>query len=177
MPTSLSQVDCPPLWFRRAQARVKPDGTEYAAMRHILYCEAVGSLMYASLATRPDISYAVATVSRFLNNPGMPHWDAVRRIYRYLLGTKDLQLTYGGMPSALVGYADADGSMAEDCRAISGYALLIDGSAVSWSSKKQEIVSLSTTESEYVAAVEVARAPSAIRRRSAHKYAVPSNHV
>ena len=107
----------------------------------------------------------------------MPHWDTVRRIYHYLLGTKDLQLTYGGTPSALVGYADADGSMAEDCRAILGYTLLIDGSAVSWSSKKQEIVSLLTTESEYMAAVEVAHAPGAICRRSAHKYAVPSNHM
>ena len=65
-------------------------GTEYTAMHHVPYREAIGSLMYASLATRPDISYAVATISHFSNNPGMPHWDAVRRIYRYLLGTKDL---------------------------------------------------------------------------------------
>jgi len=87
----------------------------------------------------------------------MPHWEAVRRIYRYLLGTKDLRLTYGGAPSVLVGYADADGSMAEDRKAISGYAFLIDGGAVLWSSKKQEIVSLSTTESEYVAATHAAK--------------------
>ena len=132
-------------------------GAEYAAMHHIPYCEAISSLMYTSLATRPDISYAVATISHFSNNPGMPHWDAVRRIYHYLLGTKDLRLTYGGTPSALVGYADADGSMAEDRRAISGYAFLIDGGTVSWSSKKQEIVSLSTTESEYVAATHAAK--------------------
>ena len=64
---------------------------------------------------------------------------------------------YGGAPSALIGYVDADGSMAEDHRAISGYAFLIDGGAVSWSSKKQEIVSLSTTESEYVAATHAAK--------------------
>ena len=132
-------------------------GAEYAAMWHVPYREAVGSLMYASLATHPDISYAVATVSRFSNNPGMPHWEAVRRIYRYLLGTKDLRLMYGGAPSVLIGYADADGSMAEDHRAISGYAFLIDGGAVSWSSKKQEIVSLSTMESKYVAAMHAAK--------------------
>lgn len=93
--------------------------------------------MYASLATRPDISYAVTTVSRFSGNPGVPQ--------------------YGGAPSALTGYADADGSMAEDRRAVSGYAFLIDGGAVSWSSKRQEIVSLSTTESEYVAATHAAK--------------------
>ena len=132
-------------------------GAEYAAMRHVPYREAIGSLMYASLATHSDISYAVATVSCFSNNPGMPHWDTVRRIYHYLLGTKDLRLTYGGTPSVLVGYADADGSMAEDHRAILGYAFLIDGSAVSWSSKKQEIVSLSMMESEYVAATHTAK--------------------
>jgi transposase InsO family protein len=132
-------------------------GAEYAAMRHIPYREAVGSLMYASLGTRPDISYAVTTVSRFSSNPGPAHWDAVRRIYRYLLGTKDLKLTFGGVEKVLTGYADADGSMGEDRRAVSGYAFLIDGGAVSWSSKRQEIVSLSTTESEYVAATHAAK--------------------
>ena len=132
-------------------------GAEYAAMTHIPYREAVGSLMYASLGTRPDISYAVTTVSRFSSNPGQIHWDAVRRIYRYLSGTKELKLTYGGVESVLAGYADADGSMAEDRRAVSGYAFLIDGGAVSWSSKRQEIVSLSTTESEYVAATHASK--------------------
>jgi hypothetical protein len=63
-----------------------------------------------------------------------------------------LWLTYGKESSPLEGYADANGSMAEDCHAISGYAFLIDGTAISWSSKRQEIVSLSTTESEYVMA-------------------------
>ena len=51
-------------------------GAEYAAMQHIPYCEAVGSLMYAALGTCPDISYAVSTVSRFCSNPGTPHWEA-----------------------------------------------------------------------------------------------------
>ena len=132
-------------------------GTEYAAMWHIPYHKAISSLMYASLATHPDISYAVATVSHFSNNPGMHHWEAVRRIYCYLLRMKDLRLMYGGAPSALIGYVDADGSMAEDRRAILGYTFLIDGGAVLWSSKKQEVVSFSTTESEYVAAMHTAK--------------------
>jgi len=132
-------------------------GAKFTAMHHIPYCEAIGSLMYASLGTCPDISYTVTTVSRFSSNPGMPHWDAVRRIYRYLLGTKDLKLTYGGVRSVLTGYADVDGSMAEGRKVISGYAFLIDGGAVSWSSKRQEIVSLSMTESEYVAATHAVK--------------------
>ncbi|PPQ85111.1 hypothetical protein CVT26_005400 [Gymnopilus dilepis] len=124
---------------------------EFAKMRDIPYQEAVGSLMYASLSTRPDITYAVQVVSRFAKNPGPAHWEAVQQIFRYLKGTKDLWLTFGGKVKELTGYADADGSMAEDRHAISGYTFLLHGGAVSWSTKRQEIISLSTTESEYVA--------------------------
>ena len=124
---------------------------EVAEMRNVPYREAVGSLQYASLGTRPDITYAVSVLSRFLEKPGRAHWEACKRVFRYLAGTKSLRLTYGGEQRDLVGFTDADGSMHDDRRAISGYAFLIDGAAVSWASKKQEIISLSTTESEYVA--------------------------
>jgi hypothetical protein len=125
---------------------------EFALMRDVPYHEAVGALNWAVLATHPDIAFAVSTVARFSANPGPAHWDAVKRVFRYLAGTCDLWLSYGETKRALEGFADADGSMTEDRRAVSGYAFLIDGGAVSWSSKKQELVSLSTTESEYVAA-------------------------
>ena len=69
----------------------------------------------------------------------------------------DLWLSYGTVKDKLVGYADADGSMAEDRHAISGYAFMLHGGAVSWSAKQQEIVSLSTTESEYVAVTHAAK--------------------
>ena len=141
--------------FSTAQA---PSTTqEFAAMRNVPYHEAVGSLMYAALGTRPDIAYAVQTVSRFSINPGQAHWEAVKRIFRYLKGTSELWLTFGGKEKELTGYADADGSMAEDRHAISGYAFILHGGAVSWSAKRQEIVSLSTTESEYVAATHAAK--------------------
>ena len=126
-------------------------------MRNIPYHEAVGSLMYASLGTYPDITYAVQTVSQFSTKPGLAHWEAVKCIFRYLKGTKDLWLSYGGNKKELVGYADADGNMAEDRHAISGYAFLLHGGAVSWTTKRQEIISLSTTESEYVAATYAAK--------------------
>jgi len=135
-----------------------PSSTEdFACMQNIPYHEAIGSLMYASLGTCPDITYAVQTVSCFSTNPGIEHWEAVKRIFRYLKGTKDLWLSYGEQQRELLGYADADGSMAEDRRAVSGYAFLIHGGAISWSAKRQEIVSLSTTESEYVAATSAAK--------------------
>jgi hypothetical protein len=130
---------------------------ETARMRNIPYHEAVGSLMYASLGTRPDITYAVQTVSRFTKNPGAAHWEAVKRIFRYLKGTRELWLGYGGITKELTGYADADGNMAEDRHAISGYAFLLHGGAVSWTAKRQEIISLSTTESEYIAATYAAK--------------------
>ena len=69
---------------------------EVAHMRNIPYHEAVGSLTYASLGTRPDITYAVQTVSHFSKNPGQAHWEAVKRIFRYLKGSKEFWLTYGG---------------------------------------------------------------------------------
>jgi hypothetical protein len=133
--------------------QVPADAAEFAVMRDVPYREAVGVLNWASLATRPDIAFAVSTVARFSANPRMVHWNAVKRIFHYLAGTHDLWLTYGEARCTLVGYADANGSMTKDRCAITGYVFLIDGRAVSWSLKKQEIVSLSTTESEYVAAM------------------------
>jgi hypothetical protein len=143
--------------IRLTSAQSPSTTEEFAKMRNIPYHEAVGSLMYASLGTRPDITFAVQTVSRFSSKPGIAHWEAVKRIFRYLKGTRDLWLTYGNTVKELEGYADADGSMAEDRKAISGYAFLVNGGAVSWSTKRQEIISLSTTESEYVAAVHAAK--------------------
>jgi hypothetical protein len=112
---------------------------EFAMMRDIPYREAVGYLMYLSLGTRPDITYAVGIVSEFGNSLGQAHWTAVKQIFAYLASTRDLRLSYGGEEKELVGFSDADGSMHEDRKAISGYAFLIDGGAVSWSSKRQEM--------------------------------------
>jgi hypothetical protein len=130
---------------------------EFAEMKNKPYREAVGSLMYASLGTRPDITYAVSILSKFAASPGLAHWNAVKRVFAYLAGTKDLWLTYGDSAKELEGYVDADGSMNEERKAISGYAFLLDGGAVSWSSKKQEIIALSTTEAEYVAATHATK--------------------
>ena len=78
-------------------------------MRNIPYHKAVGSLMYTMLGTRPDICFVVQTVSHFNSKPGLPHWEAIKRIFRYLIGTKDLWLGYGGQDTELVGYGDAEG--------------------------------------------------------------------
>jgi hypothetical protein len=107
--------------------------------------------MYAATGTRPDIAYAVSILAKFNQEPGLAHWKALKRVYAYLAGTLDHKLTYGCESHDLLGYSDADGSMHEERKAISGYAFLINGGAVSWKSQKQEIIALSTTEAEYVA--------------------------
>ena len=130
---------------------------DIARMKNIPYREAVGSLMYAAMGTRPDIAFAVSTVAQFSDNPGWAHWEAVKRIFRYLRGTQNLELVYGGERQGLVGYTDADGASQEHRWAISGFVFLVDGGAVTWSPKKQELVTLSTTEAEYVAATHAAK--------------------
>jgi hypothetical protein len=162
---------------RLSQLQAPSTSLEHARMRNIPYREAIGSLMYASLGTRPDISFAVTTLSRFNSNPGEAHWNAAKRVFRYLKGTRDLWLVYGGVKRVLTGWADADGSMAEDRRAVTGYAFLINGGAVSWSSKKQEIVSLSTTESEYVAATHAAKEAMWLRSLISQVFGQAANQV
>jgi hypothetical protein len=128
------------------------NAAEFAAMHDIPYCEAVSTLNWAALATHPNISFAVSTMAHFASNPGPAHWEAVKQIFHYLAGLCNLWLSYSEARCTLVGYTNANGSMSKDCQAILGYAFLIDGSAILWSSKRQEIIFLSTTESEYVAA-------------------------
>ena len=126
-------------------------------MRSVPYREAVTSLMYAAMGMRPDIAFAMSTVAQFSDNFGWAHWEAVKRIYQYLKWTRDLVLTYRGDKRGLVGYVDVDGASQKHMRAISGYVFMVDGGAVSWSLKKQELVTLSTVEAEYVAQTHAAR--------------------
>jgi hypothetical protein len=130
---------------------------EFAQMCNVLYHKAMGLLMYALLGTHPDISFAVQTVSHFSKKPRPAHWEAVKRIFWYLKGMRDLWLSFGHVKIDLAGYADADGSMAEDRHAISGYAFIVYGGAISWSAKCQDIISLLMTESECMTATHMAK--------------------
>ena len=77
-------------------------------MRHVPYACVVGSLMHAMRFTRPDLAFAIGQVSRYQSNPEMSHWNAVKRILRYLRGTRDYMLCYKGSDLQLQGYSDAD---------------------------------------------------------------------
>jgi hypothetical protein len=116
----------------------------------------VGSLMYLAVATHPDIAYAVGVLARFSKNPGLAHWKAVKHLFRYLKGTMDLKLTYAPDPSSpelFTTFSDADhAGNPDNGRSTGGYVVKMGTGAISWSSRLQGIVALSTTEAEYVAA-------------------------
>lgn len=124
-----------------------------------VYQSAVGSLLYLSHWTRPDITYAVSSAARYCADPKKEHWIAVKRILRYLKGTVDNGIEYmKGRSEDLTGYCDADwaGDL-NDRKSTSGYVFNICGSPVSWRSKKQTCVALSTAEAEYVALTSAAQ--------------------
>lgn len=118
------------------------------------YREAVGSLMYLAVATRPDISFAVGVVSRFLEKPTYAHVTAVKRILKYIKATYNYGIRFDPTESIeLLGYSDADyAGDRQTRRSTSAYVFLFGGNVISWSSERQKCVALSTTESEYMAA-------------------------
>ncbi|KAF9799838.1 hypothetical protein IEO21_10490 [Rhodonia placenta] len=121
------------------------------------YARLVGSLMYAAIGTRPDIAFAVSTLARFMATPAPVHWDAAKRVLRYLKGTRDLRLTFGTSSHTLVGYSDADWASQPHRHSISGHVFLYSGGSISWSSRKQPIIALSTTEAEYISVSDTSR--------------------
>ena len=127
-------------------------------MLDVPYKNAVGSLMYAMVGTRADLAYAISSVSQHMAKPGWSHWMAVKRIMRYVRGSLDLKLQLGGSHIELMGYCDADwAGDANDRRSTTGYAFILGDGVVSWSSKRQPTVALSTTEAEYMAASHCTR--------------------
>lgn len=117
----------------------------------------IGGLLYLATCTRPDVSYSVGKLARYAARPTEEHEAAALRVLRYLKGTARWGLKYAG-PQRLIGYCDADYAGDVDSRrSTSGYAFLLHGAAVSWSSKLQTTVAMSTTEAEYIAAATAAR--------------------
>ena len=129
------------------------DDNEKAEMAQIPYREAVGCLNYIAQSTRPDIVFAVNQLSRFNNNPGRKHWQAVKHLLRYLKGTAHHGLKYEKSKSNLIiGYCDADwGANSEGRKSISGFVFTANGAAISWASRRQPSVSLSSCEAEFYA--------------------------
>ncbi|GJT33875.1 putative RNA-directed DNA polymerase [Tanacetum coccineum] len=131
---------------------------EVKRMQNVPYASAVGSIMYAVRCTRPDVAFAQNITSRFQQNPGEPHWTAVKTILKYLRNTKDMFLVYGGNPEAELRvdcYCDAGFETdRDDTKSQTGYVFILNGGAVDWKSSKQSITAMSATEAEYIAASE-----------------------
>lgn len=121
------------------------------------YKQMVGSLMYLT-TTRPDLAFVVSLISRFMEKPTELHQQAVKRVLRYIKGTADLGIFYKfSGEDKVMAYSDSDyAGDIEDRKSTSGYAFLLSSGAVAWSSKKQPVVSLSTTEAEFIAAASCA---------------------
>jgi len=117
------------------------------------YQQAVGSCMFLTVFTRGDCAFAVNQCARFMSNPGPTHIAAIRRVLRYLAGTRSMGLTFRRTDEAhanqLYATADADHAGADDRRSVSGWAVMLNGAMVSWASKRQPVTAISSTESEF----------------------------
>ena len=149
--------DCKPMATPMAtnEKLSKNDGKEKVDAS--IYRSLVGSLIYLT-NTRPDIVHAVSIISRLMNEPSKDHLAAAKRILRYIKGTKSYGIMYESEADyKLIGYTDSDwaGSI-DDRRSTSGYVFQLGSKSISWSSKKQATVALSSSEAEYVSATSAA---------------------
>jgi hypothetical protein len=142
----LTKEMCPKTW----------EEIEY--MSRVPYSSTVGILMYDMVCTRLDIAHAVGVVRMYMNNPGKEHWEAVKWILMYLRGTSTHALYFGGSYFILHGYVDSYMEGDKDSRRITiGYVFTIGGTTVSWISKLQKVVALSTMEEKYVVATKASK--------------------
>ena len=133
------------------------------------YQAIVGSFMYIALATRPDISYAVSVLSRYSSHPFTSHLTAAKRVLRYLKTTAHHRLHFGDSSSGssggggsgsrkLTGYTDSGwANDSKDRRSQGGHVFIVSSGAVSWQSRKQDLIAASTLEAEYITCSEASR--------------------
>ena len=156
---------CPQMTFSKSQCPSTEE--EKKEMVDIPYLQALGSLIYLGVCTRPDISYAVSELSKYASNPGKEHWEGIKRILQYLRGTTGHGLSYGHLPSMkrLHGFADASyGRCVDTRRSRFGGVFLINNGPVEWKSKLTQIVALSSMEAEYIGSCEFVRIGVWLRR-------------
>lgn len=127
-------------------------------MKGIPYSEAVGSVLWPVVVSRPDAEFTIGILSQFVQNPGPVHWEALKRVIVYPGTTRNYWLTFGGKSTTLVeGFSNADWAGQKHRHSISGYSFHFGQGAITWSSKKQHIVALSSTEAEYIAQMHAAK--------------------
>ena len=148
-----------------AGSKLKKSETSSSEVDKLPYRELIGALTYLSTTTRPDISFAISSLGQFNNCYGTEHWTAAKRVLRYLKGTLDVGLVFSPHSEPVRGYVDADwGGSTLDRKSHSGFMFLLGGSPISWDSRKQRTVALSTTEAEYMALAECAKEAIYLKR-------------
>ncbi|XP_043461176.1 secreted RxLR effector protein 161-like [Leptopilina heterotoma] len=134
-------------------------------MRQKPYRELIGGLIYLANATRPDIAFAASALSRFCSDPGIEHWIIAKRVLRYLKATSHFGISYIKNQENLQAYTDSDwAGDIDDRKSCSGNVLILSGGPISWKSKKQASVALSTMEAEYLALSEISREVIYVKR-------------
>ncbi|KHJ39902.1 hypothetical protein D918_10061 [Trichuris suis] len=136
----------------------KPFTASKEEMLTFPYQMLIGSLMHLVVATRPDIAYAVSSLSQFNTSYTEEHWNAAKRILRYLKGTSNFAVVYRRSRKLPRGYADDDwGASPIDRRPYTGFLFKYGDAAVSWEARKQRKASLSSTEAEYMSLAEAVK--------------------
>ena len=133
---------------------------EYEAAKDKPYPTLAGSILYAATVTRPDLAFAASLLCRFIGRWSLDHWKAAKHLLRYIRGTTDLALTFDATSGkrALLGWADADwGGCLDTRRSTTGYVFSTYGGIVSWKSRRQPTVALSTTQAELLASTEAGK--------------------
>ena len=121
--------------------------------------------MFSMVKTRSDIAFAISVASRFAKNPSHQHTEAVKTILRYMKGSRQRGITYGGQDKlSIEGYSNSDGAGDKESRkSTSGFIFMLNGGPVSWCSKRQPTVALSSTKAEYIALTLAAKEATWLR--------------
>ncbi|MCO5547579.1 hypothetical protein L7F22_001030 [Adiantum nelumboides] len=141
--------------LKLSRANYPKSDAKKTEMAKVSYASACGNLMYVMVTTKPYTAFVVGVVGRFMSNPEKKHWEAVKEVLRYLAGTKDKCICFGKGNLSVVEYIDADivGDLNRQ-RSTSAYLYTFVSDAISWFSRLQSCVTLSTTEAEYAVVSE-----------------------
>ncbi len=152
------KMPCP--LFRLTTNMCSKTDDERLTAAQLPYCAIVGKCMYLSNCTRPDISFAVRELAKFMSNYGPKHYEAAKHLLRYLQGTRGRGIIYGNAPNPypiFKAFADSDWAMSEGRKSVSGYIVELANGPLTWSSKQQVVIALSSCEAEYLACSHCAR--------------------
>lgn len=143
-------------------------GDDGLLLSNVQYQKLLGSLLYVSVNTRPDVAASISILAQKVSKPTQEDWNELKRVAKYLKGTADMKLVLANHNfngDILYGYSDANwADDKNDRKSQSGHVFMVNGAAVCWSSRKQTLVALSTCESEFIALSEACRAAAWMRR-------------